>query len=170
MTRFRPTIEREETPAAVTLEALYRRYSGWLVAILRKRFGDGVAEDLAQDAYVRMSGVDMEEVRHPKALLLKVAMNVGRTQSRRATFRNQIASLAPDQDAAELEIPAPADEDALLKEIVLGLDPLYRDVFLLSRFAGMTYDSIAAHLGISVATVERRLAKAIALCAAQLRD
>ncbi|MES2033279.1 MAG: sigma-70 region 4 domain-containing protein [Pseudomonadota bacterium] len=43
-------------------------------------------------------------------------------------------------------------------------------MFLLSQFAGMPYDSIAAQLGISVATVKRRLARAIALCTAHFRD
>ena len=46
-----------------------------------------------------------------------------------------------------------------------GLEPV---VFVLSRFDGMTYSEIAMANGISLATVERRMAKAVEHCTAQL--
>lgn len=172
MTRFKPTPGASPRPAPSALENLYRSTSTWLVARLRRRFGETLAEDIAQEAYVRMSRIDMDDVRHPKALLLKVAVNAGLSQTRRAASRGRVANLALECDAAEIDAPCPSEQDEaqLLKEIILGLPPLYRDVFLLSQFAGMPYDLIAAQLGISVATVKRRLAKAIALCTAHFRD
>jgi RNA polymerase sigma-70 factor (ECF subfamily) len=55
-----------------------------------------------------------------------------------------------------------------LKQVLLTMPPLYRDVFVLSRFDGMTYPEIALAHGISLATVERRMAKAVEHCMAQL--
>ena len=64
------------------------------------------------------------------------------------------------------------DQDAqlLLKQIIVALPPKLRDVFVLSRFGGMTYPQIAEQLNISQKTVEARMTRALALCVSQLRS
>lgn len=52
----------------------------------------------------------------------------------------------------------------------MPLPELYRDVFILSRFTGMSYLDISRKLGVSVKTVEYRMSRALALCQAALRD
>ncbi len=172
MSRLPTTTPDLDERKDLTLEALYRRYSGWLVARLRRRFDPGLAEDLAQETYLRVARIEPTDIRHPKALLMQVAVNVGRDQARRSAVRAPVAGSAHDAIATALEIPTPADqaEALLFKQVILALPPLYRDVFLLNRFKGLTYEQIAEHLGVAVITVERRMAKALALCAAQLRE
>ena len=53
---------------------LYRRYAAWLQAALRRRFGAETADDLVQETYLRLISCETEiEVRHPKALLMRVS-------------------------------------------------------------------------------------------------
>lgn len=167
--------KNEDAAGQGSLEALYRRHAGWLQRILRRRFGAAVAadaEDLVQEAYVRLAPYQAAGVlRHPKALLLQVATNLARDQLRRVARGG--AALARIEDVTESdEHGAPADQDAalLLKQVVASLPAPLRDVFVLSRFAGMTNQDIAERCGLAVKTVEWRMSRALALIALQLRD
>lgn len=163
-------------PDEVTLDTLYRRYGGWLMAALRRRFGASIAniaDDLVQETYIRIAPYQAAGViRHPQALLMQVASNIARDQMRRDDAKGQ--SLRAPMDAlAESPQGAVQSEqfEALhLKEIVMALPVKYRDVFVLSRFGGLTYEEIAHHFGLSIKTVEWRMTKALALCALRLRD
>ncbi|MNF08639.1 RNA polymerase sigma factor [compost metagenome] len=57
----------------------------------------------------------------------------------------------------------------MARELILGLPEPLRDVFVLSRFGGLTNAQIGEKLGISPKTVEWRMTRALAHCAAQLR-
>jgi len=151
--------------AAASLNGLYRRYSGWLGKRLRGRVGADEADDVVQETYLRLTPYLLEDIRHPKALLLRVALNLVRDEHRRLVRRDRAL-----QGAAPI-LGTAADEpvDRLhLKQILQTMPPLYRDVFVLSRFDGMTYPEIALAHGISLATVERRMAKAVEHCMSQL--
>ena len=150
-------------------EALYRRHATWLQGRLRRRLGPGSAadaEDLVQETYARAVEIERSApIGHPRALLLRIAGRLAIDHARRAR------RLAPLSDAAAERIASPSDQDSglLLKQVILGLPPRLRDVFVLSRVAGFSYDRIADELGVSVKTVEARMSKALALCAARLR-
>jgi RNA polymerase sigma-70 factor (ECF subfamily) len=174
--------ERPERPGDVerdrrnNLDGLYRRYARWLGSVLRRQLGSSPheAEDLVQETYIRAARYTPAEVnRHPRALLHRIAVNLARDHMRRTVVRGGICDTIDDDEAAAshtVSVPPEQEYELQLKQIVLGLPPLYRDVFLLSRFTGMTYAEIASHLGISVKTVEWRMGKALALCVAQVQD
>ena len=69
--------------------------------------------------------------------------------------------------ASEPSVLPDQHEATFINEVVLGLPRNLRDVYCLSRFAGLTYAEIAVHQGISVKAVEKRLTKAFKLCAAR---
>ena len=65
---------------------------------------------------------------------------------------------------------ADQEQGYLLKQVILGLPPIYRDTFVLNRFMGLTYGEIAQRYGITTKAVEYRMSQALALCEAALRD
>lgn len=161
-------VEALEPPS---LDQLYRRYAGWLTAVLRRRFGPQVAEDLVQEAYIRLSPYQAEGRAHrPQSLLLRIAENLAynqargarRAQARHARLAEVSRGHEPFTDAEQLEA-------LLLKQVVADLPEPLRDTFMLSRYAGMSYAEISRHTGAPIKTVEARMSKALALIAARLR-
>jgi RNA polymerase sigma factor (sigma-70 family) len=160
-------------PGLPGIETLYRRYGAWLRAALMRRFGTAPhdTDDVVQEAWLRLARYAPEAAaRHPRALLLSIAGNLVRDDARRRVRRG--ATIAIDR-LGDADTPAVMPEQIAvlaLKETILTLPPVCRDVFVLSRFSAMTYEEIADHLGIAVKTVEWRMGKALAHCAAALGD
>lgn len=157
---------------ATSLESLYRQYSGWLGKMLSVRLRSTAIEvdDIVQETYLRVSRYEPDQAnRHPKALLMRIAVNLARDHMRRNVVRGGLAP-AEEHDLDSVGVQADQHQLLQLKQIVLDLPPIYRDVFVLSRFTGLTYEEIASHVGISVKTVEWRMSRALAMCMAGLRE
>jgi RNA polymerase sigma-70 factor (ECF subfamily) len=155
-----PVLRDEGAPFEI--DVVFRLHRSWLISFLRRRFGRDEAEDLVQETYARAASA-RSELRNPKAYLVRVALNAARDQARRRAARPLLVA-----DGELLEAPDPASQaEALqLKQVILALPPKLREVFLLSRFGGLTYEEIAHRCGISVKTVEGRMTKALAMCTA----
>ncbi len=155
------------------LDALYRRHAAWLKRTLRGRVGKAAVEteDIVQEAYIRLARYPAREAgRNPKALLLTIAVNLVRDELRRSAVRH---NLAQDLDADAPAAGTAADDPERLlatKQVILSLPRKFRDVFVLSRFGGMTYPEIAERLGISVQTVQWRMERALSMCLAGLQE
>lgn len=149
------------------IEGLYRSHVGWLRRVLCYRLGRHATDidDIVQDAYIRVARYSDDDAhRHPRALLLRIALNLARDQKRRD------ARMPANDPVANEDIALEGDQEYLLalKGTILSLPPDLRIVFLLSRFSAMTNVQIAEHLGVSVKTVEYRMRKALLLCAERL--
>jgi len=167
----RPELGREDEPS---LDVLYRQYAPWLGAMLRKRFGQGFdaeADDVVQETYVRIAPYqDKAPIRRPQALLMRVASNLARDLLRRRVVRGrhvQEAANGPDPVGSATEDPL---QNLVVKEMILSIPAAYRDVFVLSRFGGLTYEEIATRCDLSIKSVEWRLSKAIAHCTKRIED
>ena len=146
------------------LNRLYRQYAPWLSRRLRSRIGPDDAADVVQETYIRAAPYALADIRHPKAFLLRIAMNLLRDQRRRQSRQpQQNEAEAPPQGEAATQFDA-----LLLSQVIHSMPPLYRNVFVLNRFGGMTYPEIARTLEISVQTVQWRMARAIEYCASRL--
>jgi RNA polymerase sigma factor (sigma-70 family) len=149
------------------LDRLFRLHVPWVTHRIERRFGSD-AEDVVQEAWLWIIPMSAQEtIRHPKALLLKVASNIAISRARQSRRRSELlAAYVPEVPNAYWADQA---ETVLLRQVILGLPQPLRDVFVLSRVGGLTNSQIAEQLGISPKTVEWRMTKALAYCAAQLR-
>ncbi|QYC11444.1 RNA polymerase sigma factor [Brevundimonas nasdae] len=160
--------DAKELDAATTrsLNGLYRGHAAWLARALRQRLGAEDAGDLVHDTYLQIRPYLRDEIRHPKALLWRIALNLLRDRKRREAVR-----LTHAKGVSEIgSVAAPQFDTLLLKELIKSMPEAARDVFVLARFEGMTQPQIAQALGISLATVERRMAMALQHCSAALND
>lgn len=160
--------ERIERRDGGLVADLYREHADWLVRRLRRRFGDE-GEDLAHDAWRRMilAYGEAAAVRSPKALLLTIARRLATEGGHRRARHEAYVDIAGRTSPGAAVVGQ--EEHVLLKQIILGLPDDLRDVFLLSRLDGLTNAQIGERLGISPKTVEWRMTRALAHCAAQLR-
>ena len=130
------------------------------------------AQELAQEAYLRLlRASDSKLIRDPAAYLFRIARNL---------LHEWYTSLPPPQESLDdLEL---ADEGLTvedhayiaqnmdrLEKALLRLSPKCRAVVLMHRRDGMTYDEIAAALGISSSMVKKHLSRGLAHCRVSMR-
>ncbi|SEB05621.1 MULTISPECIES: sigma-70 family RNA polymerase sigma factor [Marinobacterium] len=154
-------------------EALYIEHNTWLRCWFRSRTQCACqAEDLAQDTFLRVirrrGQLQDQPLREPRAFLATIARGLLTDHWRRRELE-----LAWQETLAQLpeeSIPSPELGLVLfetLTEIDQMLDtlkPKVRQAFLLAQLEGCTCRQVAEQLGVSRATAERYLAKALRHC------
>lgn len=130
------------------------------------------AEDLTQEAFVRLSQQPAETVRglaNVEAYLLRIASNLLRDRFRRETSHRSADHVPIDDIVHSLPGEEPSSERVyenkmhlqLFLEALAELPPRCHEVFLLQRYDGLTYSAIAKRLGISVSAVEKHMMRAM---------
>lgn len=143
------------------LADLYTEYHESLVRMLHRRTGDRErAEELAQEVFARAVAAPP---RNPRPWLFAVALNLVREEGRRSTRRGRRLEL---YRAEQPQTAPPADEALLRQERITqvraALDQLGerdREALLLNA-EGLSYDDIAATLGLARGSIGTTLARA----------
>jgi len=156
----------------ICIQEIIRRHHDSLIKFLRRRLSVADdAYDVAQETYIRMMKYEGScEIVSPSAMLYRVAVNVANDHGRAAQARwsadhcsIEDVQVVSEEPSAERAVLAGQNLDMLL-EVIDGLPPKCKQVFLLSRAHGMTYPEIASHCGISVKMVEKQISRAMAAC------
>lgn len=152
------------------VQCLYQDHHGWLKTWLRYKLGNAFdAADLAQDVFMRLlARQEPVAAREPKAFLSTIARRLviehWRRRELEQAWLETLAALpeaeAPSPESRALFLEALLEIDAVLDE----LKPAVRSAFLLAQLDGLTCPQIARELGVSLATVERYLARALRAC------
>lgn len=155
-----------------SLLSLLLHHYGEITDYLTRRLGSvSAAQDVAQDAYVRLrDAATVPEVLNARSYLYRLADNLAldhlRATSRRD--RREVRVDAAIDRAAEQPDAESALEYkqrlALLARAVDDLPPRCREVFLLHKVEGLSHGEIARRLGISRSMVEKHVMKALAHC------
>lgn len=149
------------------LADLFRSEHARLARMLGPRVRDTEAiADLLQDAFVRLSSSsDKQTPDRPAAYLQRIVRNLVVDRARRSSHERAFIPL----DDCILPPIAPAQEQAIevddllrrYRDALATLTPHTRRVFLMHRVDELTYREIARTLGISVATVEYHMSRAL---------
>ncbi|PZQ63243.1 MAG: hypothetical protein DI570_09780 [Phenylobacterium zucineum] len=120
----------------------WRANLAWLRERLRRRFSADLADDLAQETYLRLVGRDPPVTADaPRGLLMTTATNLARDGFRRDRVRAAFVAGTPGPDVDPFAHDAA--DDLAVRDAILRLPPKLRDVLLLSKIAGLTNREIA---------------------------
>lgn len=162
------TATRVPNQGNAALDRAFRDDGAVLLRYLGRHVGPEAAPDLMQEVFLRAAGSEQRHrLANPAAFLQRIARNllINRAVSSR---RNKVVLLPlhEEHDLAsppeqELEMEA-ADLLRLYERAVAGLSEKTRRVFLMHRVEELSYREIHQRLGISIATVEYHMMKALA--------
>lgn len=154
-------------PDHLDIDRLYRTERSSLVRFFaRSRSSAHDAEDLAQEAFLRLSRVEEGAVPivRPASYLRQIGRNLLKDRARSAELRHIAPDADTDHAVSEInELGRLEARDSLrrLEAAMYRLKPRSRDIFLAHRLDGMTYCEIAERTGLSVKRVEKIMSKAI---------
>jgi RNA polymerase sigma-19 factor, ECF subfamily len=153
-----------------------RRYAPQLHHFLSSRLdSEAEAQDLAQEAYLRLTRVNHPElIRSPEAYLFRIASNLAnerllkRAQDPACVPLDGLEQAGEDGDGAAFEGTLDQRAEIVrLERILDDMPPLYRAVLLLRKRDGYSHAEIAEKLNIAPSTVHTYLKRALTQCRAR---
>jgi RNA polymerase sigma-70 factor (ECF subfamily) len=151
---------------STSVDEAWRSHRPYLVNLAYQMLGDvGEAEDVAQEAFLRLSRTDPSEIDDVRAWLTVVGGRLCLDQMRSARARHEHPDRAGALDVARSAEPDPADRVTLddevrtaLLEVLRRLSPGERVAFVLHDIFQMPFAAIAETVGRPVGTC-RQLAR-----------
>ena len=148
------------------VDAAWRSHRPYLVNLAYQMLGDvGEAEDVAQEAFLRLARTDAAQIDDVRAWLTVVSGRLCLDQMRSARVRHEQADESGALETATSAEPQPADRVTLddevrtaLLEVLRRLSPGERVAFVLHDVFQLPFDEIAETVGRPVGTC-RQLAR-----------
>jgi RNA polymerase sigma factor (sigma-70 family) len=174
-----PPPEPLSSDAQALFASAFREHRQELLSFVRRRVdSDAEAADITQEAYLCVLRYrERQDLGTLKALLYQITSNLLAMRARTAANRHTADHVPIDtEQPIAANIPTMeqqlADKQRLAQILsaIKGLPEKCRNVFLLSRFHGLSNPEIARRCGISVRMVEKQITKALAACHARVRD
>lgn len=154
-------------------DRIFCQHGPGVTAFIRRRVRRAVdASDLTQELYLRLLRADRAElIRNPEAYLYTVAVNLLREQAvldRR--WERTVDAVDAPPDPALVDFFTPEDQVDLqarlsqAAELIETLPAKFQAVLILQYRDGLSYEEIAARLGVSTHTVKKYVMQGLALC------
>jgi len=146
---------------------LYDKYSKQLYRnILRLTKDEDIAEELLQDLFLKIweSRENINPEKSFKSFLYKVAENLVYAHFRKIAKDNRlIAKLViayVDVDINAEDVIISKENQNLLNKAIENLPPQRKQVYMLCKLEGKTYEEVSNELGISTSTIRNQIVKA----------
>lgn len=157
------------------LDKLFRRHREELLAFAERKGNYGNAEDLVQDAFLRLlQHDDLQAVNNHRAYLFKVTSNLSADQFRRPAL--ELIGDNTEYDDPVCPQPSPEaiaesrERYRISMQALQDLPDIVSTCFLLHRIDGVPQAEIAKAFNLPRRTVERYCAKALAHCCARVPE
>ncbi|MDO8568417.1 MAG: sigma-70 family RNA polymerase sigma factor [Dehalococcoidales bacterium] len=143
-------------------ELVRRHYQGVVLVVYRMCGDTGLAEDAAQEAFMR-AWVNLPSYQPQARLrnwLYRIAVNAALDVLRRKpeeTLEDEQARMVTDQAAGPETALIEKERVALLQQAMKSLPEAARSVLVLREYGGLSYQEIASVLDVPVGTVMSRL-------------
>ena len=146
------------TRSKVDIRRAYEAHAKTVYKVCYGFFGRTAdAEDATQETFIRLMKYDgaFDSDEHLKAWLIRVASNVCKDVLKSAEMARRGAALEDVPEPA-----APVEEYDATRDVVMSLEPKYKDVVYLYYYEGYTSAEIAKILGKPPSTVRNLLSEA----------
>ena len=143
-------------------ELVCRYYPGVVQVVYRLCGDTGLAEDMAQEAFLR-GWINLPSFRPQSSLrnwLYRIAVNATLDVLRRRpeeTLEDEAVQMVPDQAAGPETALIEKERVALLQQAMRSLPEAARSVLVLREYGGLSYQEIASVLDVPIGTVMSRL-------------
>lgn len=152
------------------LDDLARRYYAPLESFFRKRARNASeVQDLVQQVFLRLAEHrELGDIHTPDAYIFQTASNALKDHYRHNAVRERFAKErgakddTPDSDFSSERVLLGREAIALLTQAIRQLPERTRDIFILRNLEGLKHGEIARLQGISVRSVEKHMARALA--------
>jgi RNA polymerase sigma-70 factor (ECF subfamily) len=162
-----------DSAARDRLEQVARRYYAPLLSFFNKRTRNSLeVQDLVQQVFLRLAQhPGIERIGNPDAYIFQTASNALKDLHRRDVTRNRllVQNLTHTREEDAIDAAFSPERVLLGREalniVIVALRELpekTRDVFMLRCFEGLKHAEIAKLYGISIRTVEKHAARALA--------
>lgn len=152
---------------------VFEQYRPELRRFLRSRSHRAqAADDLAQEVYLRILRFPASEViRQPQAYLYRIASNVVhdfnlRTQQEQVTYDSKAVDALAERvaDVSEENFAERLEIQQGLERVLARLPPAWAAALILRKRDGLSYMEIGKEMNVSVHTVKKYIARAVAFC------
>ena len=136
------------------------------------------AEDVVQEAWIRLSAVPEREIAEPASYLRRIVRNLALDEHRRRARREQLIPRDPAEDPTQVsaglagaeQMLIAAQELALVTAELARMPTRMRRAVELHRVTGATLREIADELGISVTGAHTLVTQGVERCRRCLQD
>jgi len=155
--------EKVKSGNKIAFESLFRKYyapiAGFILKYVRDRDS---AEEVAQDLFISFweNAPRLQITTSFKSYLYTSAKNYALNYIKKSATRDKYHQLAWDATESETEETDSTRSNSFNQLVNKALDTLpekCREIFIMSKYEGLTYDEIAEYMGLSKKTVENQM-------------